>query len=111
MNLPVGPTLDGGDDWINDITAVPAYFQPFLELGLVDGVHEIFRGFYPPHYNLSQLIDMYDEIAKTVSTILSLAVADGLSRVSYISDIGLVLHDNGNGTVSFLELYLQAGSA
>ena len=109
LNLPVGPVIDGGSDWVNDTTAITALFQPYLTSGTLDGVDGIFRGFYPAHYNLSELARMHDEIANTVATILSFVVADGLSRVSYMSDLSLNLHDNGNGTVSTVELYQQAG--
>lgn len=111
LNLPVGRVPGSGDTWINDTTAVPAYLQQFLESYPMNGTDEIFSGFYPPHYNLSQLSDMHDQIADTIATVLSFVIADGLSRVSYMSDVGVVLHDNGNGTVSYLELYLQAGSS
>ncbi|KAF4461323.1 short-chain dehydrogenase [Fusarium albosuccineum] len=67
--------------------------------------------FDDPSYNLSNFDYEMNDIARTVATILSLVVADGMSRVSYLSNLGVVLKDHKNGTVLWKDLYYQTGQA
>ncbi|KAI9148799.1 hypothetical protein HJFPF1_10841 [Paramyrothecium foliicola] len=48
------------------------------------------------------------EAARAVASTLSLALADGVSRVALDQDYGVVTRDNGDGTVECRQLWLQS---
>lgn len=50
------------------------------------------------------------EAARAVATTLSLAIADAISRVALAQDLGLVIHNNNNGTVQWKQLWLQSSN-
>ncbi|KAJ3545510.1 hypothetical protein NM208_g1377 [Fusarium decemcellulare] len=65
--------------------------------------------FQDPSYDVSNYDFEMNDIARTVATILSLVVADGMSRVSHLSQFGVVLHENNSETVFWKDLYYQTG--
>jgi hypothetical protein len=71
---------------------------------------EGFQTFMTAKYNATTDNEVkYKDAANVVSTILSLAIAEGLSRVSFSRSLGIELKNYNNGTSLTKQLYQQSG--
>ncbi|TDZ32872.1 hypothetical protein C8035_v011679 [Colletotrichum spinosum] len=87
----------------NHTSNIETLFEKFIETG----TH---RNFQPPIFeDAEDLTDLLTHTGTITAGVLSHVVADGISRVSYRSDVGLNLRDVGNGAMSWLDLTNIAG--
>ncbi|GAB7360016.1 hypothetical protein MBLNU230_g7541t1 [Neophaeotheca triangularis] len=94
------------------MSAIEYYMSTFLSNRTSDADDQQFASFVPPRNNGTTAESLkldHDDIARTMATILSLTVAEGLSRVSLQLNIGLVLASHNNGSSLWQDLLTQAG--
>lgn len=108
LDVPVSHAWTGSGVCMNGTTSMRRYFSPFIINDTFDN-GEPFTTFLPPKFNTSDIPGLHKAMEETTATILSLAVADGVSRSSYQYGHGLVLRDNLNDTVLWADTFHQAG--
>ena len=118
LDTEIGFRETAGNE-VMHMTAVESYLSEFVYKGKSAISGAPMRFFTPPKndetlttlgdQDMSDLDLELDDMDRTIATILSLAVADGLSRATYTKNIGLVTRDYGNGSVAWQSLWHQAG--
>ncbi|KAI0127062.1 hypothetical protein BJ170DRAFT_630925 [Xylariales sp. AK1849] len=119
LNVP-GITAQSKGGEILEVPAIEAILLPFVTNGteklaphggtVDDQVETEYRAFQPPTWDPKN--DYDENTAETIATILSLAVADGLSRATYnLYNYDMVFDNSNKANYTMVNLLTQAGEA
>ncbi|KAH0425214.1 hypothetical protein CcaCcLH18_11107 [Colletotrichum camelliae] len=105
LNEPMNDTRSGSGNVILNTTAMASLFEKF-----VYSSESLNRNFTAPLFRQdTPFPEMVDSVGRTVARVISHTLVDGMSRVTYWNDLGLVREDYNNGTFSAVDLTNIAG--